>query len=105
MNYLACDLGAESGRLMLGRVEEERIELTEVHRFPNIPINQEGSLCWNMDGLWSELQNGLCKAGLLGVPIASISTDSWGLDYVLLDERGKIIEPIFHYRDGRTAQG
>ncbi len=105
MNYLACDLGAESGRLMLGRIENGRIALEEVHRFPNVPLKVNGSLCWNVDALWNELQNGLRKAGALGVPLHSISSDSWGLDYVLLDANDKIIEPTFHYRDARTALG
>jgi rhamnulokinase len=105
MNYLACDLGAESGRVMLGRMDAQRLSLEEVHRFANVPLRFEGSLCWDVNALWSELQNGLRKAAALQMPIASISTDSWGLDYVLLDEHQKIIEPTFHYRDARTAQG
>jgi rhamnulokinase len=105
MNYLACDLGAESGRLMLGRIEHGRIVLEQVHRFTNVPLQVNGSLCWDIDALWNELRNGLRKAGVLGVPIHSISTDSWGLDYVLLDANDNIIEPTFHYRDARTAHG
>jgi rhamnulokinase len=105
MNCLAYDLGAESGRLMLGRIERERLSIEEVHRFPNVPLQIDNSLCWDMDALWRELQNGLRKATALKVPFASISADSWGLDYVLLDERDKIIEPAFHYRDARTARG
>ena len=80
MNYLACDLGAESGRLMLARIEEGRMALDEVHRFPNVPLKVNGSLCWDIDALWTELQNGLRKAGERGIPIHSISSDSWGLD-------------------------
>jgi rhamnulokinase len=105
MNYLGCDLGAESGRLMLGRIDGGRITLEEVHRFPNTPIQVNGSLCWNIEALWTEFQRGLRKAGSLEIPIHSISTDSWGLDYVLLDEQDKVIEPAFHYRDARTARG
>ena len=105
MNYLACDLGAESGRLMLGRIDDGRIALEEVHRFRNVPLQAGGSLCWDIDALWNELQDGLRKAGEPGIPIHSISADSWGLDYVLLDAADKIIEPTFHYRDARTARG
>ena len=105
MNYLACDLGAESGRLMLGRIENGRIAPEEVHRFSNVPLKITGSLCWDIVALWHELQNGLRKAGARGIRIHSISTDSWGLDYVLLDADDKIIEPTFHYRDARTARG
>jgi len=105
MNCLACDLGAESGRLMLGRIGRDRLSIEEVHRFPNVPVQIDGSLCWDMRALCQELENGLRKAAALKVPIASISADSWGLDYVLLDECDKIMEPTFHYRDARTAQG
>ena len=105
MNYLACDLGAESGRLMLGRIEDGRISLEEIHRFPNVPIKVNGSLCWDIEALWDELQSGFRKASQCLVPIHSISADSWGLDYVLLDGDDRIIEPTFHYRDVRTAHG
>src|SRR5213594_2447476 len=105
MNYLACDLGAESGRLMLGRLNRGRLSIEEVHRFPNVPVRVKGSMCWNIKRLWSELKNGLRKAAALKLPIASISTASWGLDYVLLDDRLRIIEPTFHYRDARTERG
>jgi rhamnulokinase len=105
MNYLACDLGAESGRLMLGCIDRRRITLEEIHRFANRPIQVNGSLCWNIEALWSEFQNGLRKAGSLKIPIHSISTDSWGLDFVLLDAHDKVIELTFHYRDARTARG
>ena len=105
MSYLACDLGAESGRLMLGRIDGQRINLEELHRFANVPVKHDASLRWDIDALWRELQTGLRKAGALGIPITSISTDSWGLDYALFDERLKIIQPTFHYRDARTARG
>jgi len=105
MNYLACDLGAESGRLMLGRLRRGRLSLKELHRFSNVPLQVKGSMCWNIDALWSELKKGLRKAAALKLPVASISTDSWGLDYVLFDQNGKIIGPTFHYRDARTGRG
>lgn len=104
-HYLACDLGAESGRLMLGRLEGKRLTLQEIHRFPNTPIRAGESLHWNIAALCSELKAGLKKAAALKVPIASISTDSWGLDYVLLDEAGRVMDPTFCYRDPRTAKG
>lgn len=104
-HYLACDLGAESGRLMLGRLEGNRLTLQEIHRFPNTPIRDGDSLHWNIAALCGELKVGLKKAAALKVPIASISTDSWGLDYVLLDDAGRVMEPTFCYRDQRTARG
>ncbi len=104
-HYLACDLGAESGRLMLGTIEDARLSLTELHRFPNTPVPDGDSLHWNVVALLDELRTGLRKAAALRLPIASISTDSWGVDYLLYDEAGAEIEPTFHYRDARTADG
>ena len=104
-NYLACDLGADSGRLMLGSLEAGKISLQELHRFPNGPTKTNGALYWNIDGLFAELKAGLKKAAATQLPIASISTDSWGVDYVLYDERDLIMPPVWCYRDGRTALG
>ena len=104
-HYLACDLGADSGRLMLGTLEHGKISLEELHRFPNGPVASAGALHWNLDGLFAELKNGLKKAAAKNLPIASISTDSWGVDYVLYDERGLPTSPVWHYRDSRTAAG
>ena len=87
-HYLACDLGAESGRLMLGSLCDGRLELVEVHRFPNVPLRSEGSLCWDMARLLAELKAGLKKAAALKLPISSISADSWGVDYLLVDGAG-----------------
>ena len=78
-HYLACDLGAESGRVMLGTLEGGRITLEELHRFPNEPVKVDGALHWNIDSLFSELRAGLKKAAARRLPIASISTDSWGV--------------------------
>ena len=105
-HYLACDLGADSGRLMLGSLNDDKIiSLTELHRFPNGPMKNVGALHWNIDGLFAELKTGLKLAAATQLPIASISTDSWGVDYVLYDERGLILSPVWCYRDGRTALG
>ncbi len=103
--YLACDLGADSGRLMLGTLTDGKIALEELHRFPNGPVKTNGALHWNIDALLNELKAGLKKAAARQLPIASISTDSWGVDYVLYDERGLIMQPVWCYRDSRTACG
>lgn len=102
---LAIDLGAESGRVMLGSLPDGKLSLEEVHRFANTPIHVDGALCWDMAALFRGVKEGLRIAAARAVPIASVSTDSWGIDYVLLDEAGSIIEPTFHYRDERTARG
>src|SRR5687767_14195401 len=104
-HYLACDLGAESGRLMLGSLANGKLVLEEIHRFPNPPIHVRGSMCWNIPRLFEELKLGLRKAAERKLPITSISTDSWGVDYVLLDADGHLMQPTFHYRDARTAIG
>ena len=104
-HHLACDLGAESGRLMLGTIADGRLALEELHRFPNRVSRAGDSLQWDIPRLFDELKAGLKKAAALKLPIASISTDSWGVDYVLLDAHGKVMPPAFHYRDPRTALG
>ena len=104
-HYLACDLGADSGRLMLGTLDQGKIVLEELHRFPNGPVKAAGGLHWNIDGLFNELKTGLKKAAARRLPISSISTDSWGVDYVLYDQGGQILPPVWHYRDARTAAG
>ena len=104
-HHLACDLGAESGRLMLGTLEAGQITLTELHRFPNTPLKAAGSLHWNIPQLFSELKTGLRRAAELRLPLASISTDSWGVDYLLFDPAGELLSPTFHYRDPRHQRG
>src|SRR5204862_456926 len=104
-HHLACDLGAESGRLMLGTLDGGKISLEELHRFPNGPVKQDGALHWNLEGLLLELKTGLKQAAARKLPITSISTDAWGVDYVLYDADGKRMPPVWHYRDARTARG
>ena len=104
-HYLAVDLGAESGRLIIGSLDNARLSLEELHRFPNMPSKAGGSLLWDIASLIEELKVGLRKAAQRQIPIASISTDSWGVDYMLFAEDGALISPTFHYRDARTAQG
>ena len=104
-HYLACDLGADSGRLILGTLEDGQIALEELHRFPTGATKVAGALHWEFDRLLNELKTGLKQAAARKLPIASISTDSWGVDYVLYDERGLPLPPVWCYRDSRTAQG
>lgn len=104
-HYLAFDLGADSGRLMLGTLEQGKISLEELHRFANGAVKSAGALHWDLEKLFNELKNGLKKAAQKKLPIASLSADSWGVDYVLYDERGLPLLPVWHYRDARTACG
>lgn len=104
-HYLACDLGAESGRLVRGTIARGKLSMEEIHRFPNTPKRENGSLLWQIDDLFQELKAGLRKAASSGLSYQSISCDSWGVDYVLLDQSQKLMAPTFHYRDPRTQQG
>jgi rhamnulokinase len=104
-HYLACDLGADSGRVILGTLDNGKISIEEVHRFPNGSVKVAGALHWDFDRLLNELKTGMKKAAEKRLPISSISTDSWGVDYVMYDERGLPMQPVWCYRDSRTAQG
>ncbi|MFT5492220.1 MAG: rhamnulokinase [Limisphaerales bacterium] len=105
-HYLACDLGAESGRLMLATLADGRLTLEEVHRFPNAVIQtDEGSLHWDIPALFAEVKVGLKKAAALGVEISGFSVDSWGVDYTLFDAEDRLMSPTFCYRDPRTERG
>ena len=104
-HYLACDLGAESGRLIRGSIDGRRLTLKELHRFPNTPIRAESSIHWNLNSLYEGLLDGLKKAAAHRLPFQSISCDSWGVDYLLLDAAGAVMPPTFHYRDPRAAVG
>lgn len=103
MNHLAIDLGAESGRIILGSLENKAVTLREIHRFPNTPVRAGASLQWDISKIWTGVAQGL--QAIENDAIDSISVDSWGVDYVLLDSAGQLIEPTYHYRDPRTQVG
>ncbi|WP_061017696.1 rhamnulokinase [Microbacterium sp. CCH5-D1] len=100
----AVDLGATSGRVMIGRIGEGRLELELVSRFPNGPVEREDGLHWNFDALYAHVVDGLAEAVRREPTIESIGIDSWAVDYGLLADGVLLAEP-FHYRDSRTAQG
>src|SRR2546423_4088997 len=100
--YIACDLGAESGRVMLGQLEDGRLQLKEMHRFPSAAVRVLGSLRWDVLRIFEELKTGLRKVAQARVAVASLSVDSWGVDYVLLNAVHPMLSPPFHYRDART---
>lgn len=104
-HYLACDLGAESGRLMAGTLVDGKLSLEEIHRFPNTPIRSGDSLHWNIPQLFHELTAGLAKAAKSNVPFSSFGCDTWGVDYLLFDACGEVMPPAFHYRDPRASRG
>ncbi|MFZ4456899.1 MAG: rhamnulokinase [Bacteroidales bacterium] len=102
MNYVAIDLGAGSGRLILGQLKNNKIELTEVHRFTNQPIKIGNGFHWNLPSLWVEIKTGLRKVLEIENQIDGIGIDTWGVDYGLLDRNGNIIGIPYSYRDFRT---
>lgn len=101
--YLAIDIGASSGRHIIGRIRDGKIEEKEIYRFTNGAKEVNGHLIWDIDHLFDEIVNGLRAAGELGETPDYIGIDTWGVDYALLDAEGKRIGEIFCYRDGRTA--
>jgi rhamnulokinase len=99
---LAFDLGATSGRAILGQFGAGKIELQEIHRFPNEPVRYNGEMHWDAPRLWLEIQAGLRAAAQAGPAIAAIGVDTWGVDFALLGERGALLDNPYHYRDRRT---
>jgi rhamnulokinase len=100
--FAAVDLGASSGRVMTARVGPGSLELTEVHRFPNRPVRVNGTLRWDILGLYGNVLDGLREAASRNGGLASVGTDSWGVDYGLLDGSGALLGNPVHYRDSRT---
>jgi len=101
--YLAFDLGAESGRAILGRFNSGLLSLQEIGRFRNDPLISNGELHWDVPRLWHEMRSILSSIGTRGVKhLDGIGVDSWGVDYALLGENGALLENPFHYRDSRT---
>src|SRR5215203_3753715 len=100
--YAAVDLGASSGRIMVARVGPDRLDLHEVHRFPNRPVHTAGTLHWDVLGLYAGVLDGLRAAGRDGGRLDGIGIDSWAVDYGLLDGDGALLGNPVHYRDART---
>ena len=105
--FAAVDIGASSGRVIVGSAGHEAAQLHVVHRFPNGVIESHGSLHWDFDGLFAEVLTGLAAAAefaaAAGGVIESIGIDTWAVDYGLLDAEGKLLSQPFSYRDGRGA--
>jgi rhamnulokinase len=102
-NYLAVDLGAESGRVMIGMLVEDHLSLMEAHRFANIPVRLPDGLHWDVLRIWSEIKSGISAAvSRYDKQVDSIGLDTWGVDFALLDQKGALLANPFHYRDSRT---
>src|SRR5579872_4652096 len=101
--FVAVDLGAESGRVMVGTLDGRRVNLELVHRFANVPVRTPDGLHWDVPRLYAETLTGLrAAAGTVGDAIRGIGVDSWGVDYGLLDGCGRLLGMPCHYRDSRT---
>lgn len=100
-NYLAIDLGAESGRTIVGTLTDGKLTLTETHRFPNTPVRRSDGLHWDVERLWSDIKAGIA-ASASKFPLTSLGLDAWGVDFALLDRNGALLDFPFHYRDERT---
>ena len=103
VHFAAEDLGASSGRLMVGSWNGRAFSLDELHRFPNTGVHIDGSLRWDVSGIWSEIQRGLMlyRERFQDLP-AAIGVDAWGVDFALLDRSGELLGNPYHYRDART---
>jgi rhamnulokinase len=101
-DFLAVDLGAESGRVFLGSFDGERVVLREVHRFSNVPVRVADGLHWDVLRISHEVKEGLAKAVRECEDLASVGVDTWGVDFALLDRDGALVSNPYHYRDPRT---
>lgn len=103
--YLAVDMGASSGRHVLGRLNGETLTLEEIYRFENGGTDLGGTLCWDLPALWKNVQNGLRAAAQLpGIAesLRSVGVDTWGVDFAMLDRNDRVLSNPVTYRDHRT---
>jgi rhamnulokinase len=101
--FLAVDLGAESGRTFLGGFDGRRVDLRDVHRFPNVPVQVAVGLHWDVLRIMHEVQEGMARVSREGVDLTSVGVDTWGVDFALLDRDGALVSNPYHYRDPRTG--
>ena len=101
--FAAADLGAQSGRVAVGRFDGEQLTVTEVHRFPNVPVRAGEVLRWDAPRLYQDVVDGLGAAAREAGRLDSVAVDSWGVDFGLIDRGGRLLENPVHYRDGRRA--
>ena len=99
--YLAIDIGASNGRTIAGHIKNDQLKLHEINRFWNGPIAIQGHLHWDFLHLYRQLREGLATAQNQ-YPVRSLSIDTWGVDFGLLDNTGSLIQNPVHYRDERT---
>ncbi|MEM2940420.1 MAG: rhamnulokinase family protein [Thermoproteota archaeon] len=101
--FIAFDLGAESGRAMLGILNDEKLRIEEVYRFSNIPVRINSNLYWDALRIWSEMKTAISKAKAVSkTSLTSMGVDTWGVDFALIDKNGELLGNPHHYRDVRT---
>src|SRR5690349_1988336 len=100
--YLAVDLGAESGRVLAGVFDGERLAVREVHRFANRPFRAAADLTWDLDGLYAETVRGIGAAVEQVPDVRSVGVDCWGSDFGLLDADDRLLAAPWHHRTPRT---
>lgn len=103
-SYIAVDIGASSGRLILGWLEDGKLKTEEIHRFKNAMTFQKGHYHWDVDGLYTSIVEGLKKAAKRSDNFSGIGVDTWAVDYVLLNQNGDKTAPVYAYRDHRTDE-
>lgn len=101
-NYLAFDLGAESGRAMHAALDGDHLTIKEIHRFINLPVRLPDGYHWDALRMWSEIKTGMHIAAKSGLQFSGIGLDTWGVDFGLLDKNGVLLGNPFYYRDART---
>ena len=101
--HLAIDIGASSGRHILGHLEDGKMILEEIYRFDNSQIRKDGHDCWDRQALARSVLQGIAKCKEIGKIPATIGIDTWGVDFVLLDEKGELCSDSVAYRDARTT--
>lgn len=100
--FLAVDIGASSGRHILGSVQGGKLVLEEVYRFPNGMVKKNGALCWDMDSLFGSVVEGIKECAKIGKIPSYMAIDTWGVDFALLDADGDLVGDTVGYRDSRT---
>lgn len=103
--FVACDLGEERGRVLLGTLHKERLTVSEIHRFENVPSVEKDAVLWDVAQLYQETLGGLREIGEYNEPVDSISCSSWAADYLLFHSDASFIPPTYHYDAARTVAG
>ena len=102
LHLLGFDYGASNGRAILGVFDGKKLEISEIHRFPNEPVQMGDRLYWDFPRLFAEMRRGLLKCAQAGIEPDVIGVDTWGVDFGLLDGNGRLLGNPVHYRDTMT---